>query len=66
MGWSASITMVSKHNDYRMQAAVCEKRAEEATDREIKRQWQEIAIQWHFMANQAARMFGDPEDEKYR
>ena len=48
--------MSAKADEYRLKAAVCEKNAGEATDPNIKRQWEELAIQWHYMANQAARL----------
>jgi hypothetical protein len=41
---------------YRERAFSCEKMAEEATDQAIRKQWEELAIQWHYMANQAARL----------
>jgi hypothetical protein len=48
--------MSAKADEYRLKAALCERNAREATDRNIKRQWDELAIQWHYMANQAARL----------
>jgi hypothetical protein len=48
--------METKSDEYRTNAFACERNAKEATDRAIKRQWEELAIQWHYMANQAARL----------
>jgi hypothetical protein len=42
--------------EYRGKAIACEKMAKEVTDRAIRDQWQELAINWHYMANQAARL----------
>jgi hypothetical protein len=51
---------VTKAEEYRTKALACERHAEEANDRTIKLQWEELAIQWHYMANQAARLAADP------
>jgi hypothetical protein len=51
--------MIAKTEEYRKKALVCEGIAKEATDRSIKKQWDELAVQWHYMANQAARLSGD-------
>ena len=55
--------MVAKAEDYRAKAITCERNAKEATDRTIKQQWEELAIQWHYMANQAARLSGEAQDD---
>jgi hypothetical protein len=48
--------MEAKIDEYRASAFACEKKAKEAADRTIKLQWEELAMQWHSMANQAARL----------
>ena len=57
--------MPRKSDRYRAQAVLCEQRAKETTDRGVRQQWEELAIQWHSMANQAVRLEDDaaPEDE---
>jgi hypothetical protein len=44
---------------YRMKALVCEQRAIEASEPTSKQDWQELAIEWHTMANFAARADGE-------
>ena len=43
---------------YRLKAQVCEQRAIEASDPTSKRDWEELAIEWHTMASFAARVDG--------
>jgi hypothetical protein len=40
---------------YRLKAQVCEQRAIEASDPTSKRDWEELAIEWHTMASFAAK-----------
>ena len=40
---------------YRMKALACEQRARDTSDPTSKRDWEELAIEWHTMANFAAR-----------
>ena len=44
---------------YHLKAIGCEKCAERATDRSTEQEWQELATQWHLMADRAARL-SDP------
>ena len=44
---------------YRTKALLCEQRVVEATDPTSKRDWEELAIEWHTMANFAARSNGE-------
>ena len=44
---------------YHLKAVGCEKCAECASDQTTEHEWQELATQWHSMADQAARM---PDD----
>jgi hypothetical protein len=39
---------------HRTRALQCEARAHEATDATVKRDWQEIAIEWHLLATTTA------------
>jgi hypothetical protein len=40
---------------YRAKALDCEQRAREVSDPTSKQDWEELAIEWHTMANFAAR-----------
>jgi predicted HAD superfamily Cof-like phosphohydrolase len=44
---------------YHLKAVGCEERAELATDRTTEQEWQELAAQWHSMADQAAKMLSE-------
>jgi hypothetical protein len=39
---------------YRAKALACEKLGRDAEDRDIKRAWAEVAIEWHCLANRTA------------
>jgi hypothetical protein len=41
---------------YRLNAIECERQAKRATDQVTEQRWQELAAQWHSMADQAVRM----------
>jgi hypothetical protein len=41
---------------YHLKAVVCEQCAAHASDPTTEQEWQELAMQWHSMADQAARM----------
>jgi len=41
---------------YRLRALTSEQRARHASDSTIKREWEELAIQWHSIANVAAQL----------
>ena len=45
----------SRTDMYRAKALDCEQRAREASEPTSKRDWEELAIEWHTMANFAAR-----------
>jgi hypothetical protein len=36
--------------DYRSKAIECAKNAREASDRMVRREWEALAIRWHWMA----------------
>ncbi len=44
-----------RSNDYRLKAVASEQRAKLASDPGLKSEWQELAIQWHLMANLSAQ-----------
>jgi hypothetical protein len=44
----------SRSDEYRVRAAECLKRAQETRDFEVKRQYEELAHQWLYLAEQAA------------
>jgi hypothetical protein len=44
---------------YHLKAVGCEKCAVYASDQSTEQAWQELAAQWHSMADQAAKMLGD-------
>ena len=46
---------------YRDRAIVAERRALEVSDPTLKRQWQEIAIEWHALASSAGRESPDSD-----
>jgi hypothetical protein len=43
----------SRSDEYRVRAAECLKRAQETRDFEVKRQYEELAHQWLYLAEQA-------------
>jgi hypothetical protein len=43
---------------YRSRAVACEQRCREISDPALKREWQDLAIQWHLMSNVAAQADG--------
>ena len=49
----------NRTDTYRMKALACEQRAKDASDPTAKRDWEELAIEWHTMANFAARATGE-------
>jgi hypothetical protein len=44
---------------YHLKAIGCEQQAEHATDHATEQAWRELSLQWHSMADQAARLPGD-------
>ena len=41
---------------YHLKAIGCEKCAERASDQRTEQEWQELATQWHLMADRATKM----------
>jgi hypothetical protein len=46
--------MKDKSSAFRLRAIDCERRARDASDPLIKREWEELAIEWHLLANAEA------------
>ena len=44
---------------YHLKGIGCEKCATRASDHTTEQEWQELAAQWHSMADQAAKMFAE-------
>jgi hypothetical protein len=44
---------------YHLKAVGCEQHAEHTTDIAAEREWRQLALQWHSMADQAAAMSAD-------
>jgi hypothetical protein len=51
---SASAPIPSRSEKFRLKALFSEQRARESTDQRSKCDWEELAIEWHMMANLAA------------
>jgi hypothetical protein len=45
---------------YRLRAVLCEQRARDASDQLIKAEWDELAIEWHLLANAVAPQIDQP------
>jgi hypothetical protein len=45
-----------------MKALACEQQASDASDPTSKQDWERLAIEWHTMANPAARMNGEEHE----
>ena len=56
---SASAPSPNRSEKFRLKALFSEQRARESTDRRSKRDWEELAIEWHMMANLAAGENGE-------
>jgi hypothetical protein len=48
--------MVDSSASYRLRAITSEQRARGASDSTIKREWEELAAQWHSIANVTAQL----------
>lgn len=51
--------MTSQSKLSRFKALACEQRARESTDTSIRVNWQELAMEWHAIANATARVEDD-------
>jgi hypothetical protein len=54
--------MPDQTKTYRLKAVASEQKAALATDPLIKREWEEIAMQWHLLANLAGLKFNTEID----
>ena len=50
--------MVEPSATYRLRALASEQHAREASDPAIKKEWEDLAIQWHLIAHIAAELRG--------
>ena len=50
---------------YHLKAIGCEKCAERASDQSTEQEWQELATQWHLMANRAAKMADQASNDDF-
>ena len=60
-----SVPDLSLSRKYHLKAVGCEQCAEHASDRTTEQEWQELAVQWHSMADQAAKMLGDVSQHEF-
>ena len=44
---------------FRLRAVQCEQRARDAADALIKREWEDIALEWHLLANAIGKASGE-------
>ena len=52
--------MKAQSRTYRLWAVQNEQRARDASDPLIKAEWEELAIEWHLLANAIAQASGEP------
>ena len=50
-----------KANMHRLRAVMCHQRAEQTHDPELKRAWEELAIEWHHLGSEVSRAAGDDD-----
>jgi hypothetical protein len=48
---------------HRMRAVMCDQHASQATDPQVKRDWEELAMEWHHLASEEERTTGDDDIE---
>jgi hypothetical protein len=54
-----SVPVINLPEKYHLKAVGCEKCAKNASDQTTEQEWRKLAAQWHAMADQAAKLFGD-------
>jgi hypothetical protein len=59
-----SVPDFSLSRRYYLKAVGCEKCAEHASDLTTEQQWHELAMQWHSMADQAAKVPGEASQDE--
>jgi hypothetical protein len=47
---------------HRMRAIMCNQRASQAADLQLKRDWEELAMEWHHLASEEERKPGGDND----
>jgi hypothetical protein len=52
------VCMVEPSSTYRLRALASEQHAREASNPAIKKEWEDLAIQWHLIAHIAAELRG--------
>lgn len=52
------VCMAEQSSTYRLRALASEQHAREASDPAIKKEWEDLAIQWHLIAHIAAELRG--------
>jgi hypothetical protein len=50
---------------FHLKAVGCEKCAKLASDQTTEQEWQELATQWHSMADEATKMLGDASQVQF-
>jgi hypothetical protein len=53
-----SVSKPELSQKYRLNAIGCERQAKRASNHATEQRWLELAVQWHSMADQAAKMPG--------
>ena len=53
-----SVSRPELSQKYRLKAIECERQAKRATHQVTEQRWLELAVQWHSMADHAAKMLG--------
>jgi hypothetical protein len=51
--------MAINAQEFRGRAFACERHAKEIADPVVRRQWEELAMNWHLIANQVAGLRGE-------
>ena len=59
VGPASEETTMKLSEKYRIKALACEKLGREVPNRDFKSAWEEIAIEWHALANRAAQDAGN-------
>ena len=60
-----SVPELELSEKYHLKAVGCEKCAGHASDQSTEQEWQELAAQWHAMADQAAHMLCDASQHEF-
>ena len=60
-----SVCAIDLSNKYHLKAVGCEKCAERACDPTAEQEWQDLATQWHSMADQAAKLSDEAWQDRF-